>query len=52
MAAGGYELYLRVLKVLMKFLHKTQLFLNSFSKQQNSAIKVVIYRKIPVTNIL
>ena len=36
----------------MKFLHKTQLFLYSFSKQKNSAIKVVTYRKMPVTKML
>ena len=41
-----------ILKILMKFLHKRQLFLNSFSKQQNSAIKVVTYRKMPVTKML
>ena len=36
----------------MKFLHKTQLFFHSFSKQQNSAIKVITYRKnFPVTKI-
>ena len=35
----------------MKFLHKTQIFLNSFSKQQNSAIKVVTYSKMPVTKM-
>ena len=40
-----------ILKMLMKFLHKTQFFY-SFSKQQNSAIKVVTYRKMPVTKIL
>ena len=31
--------------------HKA-LFLNSFSKQQNSAIKVVTYRKMSVTKML
>ena len=36
----------------MKFLHKTQIFLNSFLKQQNSAIKVVTYSKMPVTKML
>ena len=35
----------------MKFLHKTQIFLNSFAKQQNSAIKVVTYSKMPVTKM-
>ena len=30
----------------MKFLHKTQPFFCLFSKQQNSAIKVVTYRKM------
>ena len=43
MAARGYEFYLRVVKDTFstKFLRKTQLFFYSFSKQQNSAIKVV-----------
>ena len=37
----------------MKFLHKTQpFFFYSFLKQQNSAIKVVTYRKMPVTEML
>ena len=36
----------------MKFLHKRQLFLNSFLKWQNSTIKVVTYRKMPVTNVM
>ena len=37
----------------MKFLHKTQVFLfRRFSKQQNSAIKVVGYRKMPVPKML
>ena len=40
-----------ILKMLMKSLHKTQFFY-SFSKQQNSAIIVVTYRKMPVTKIL
>ena len=32
----------------MKFLHKTQLSFYTFSKQQNSSIKMVTYRKMPV----
>ena len=62
MAAWGYEFYLRIpkrpcnvlfiLKILVKFLHKKQIFQNSFSKQQSSAIKVVTYRKMPVTEML
>ena len=36
----------------MKFLHNTQLFFFSFSKQQNIAIEVVTYRKMPVTKML
>ena len=40
-----------ILKMLMKFLHKTKFFY-SFSKQQNSAIKVVTYGKMPVKKIL
>ena len=41
MAARGYEFYLRVLKVSL-----------TSEKQQNSAIKVVTYRKMPVTKML
>ena len=51
MAARGYEFYLRVLKVSLTS-EKKQLFFYSFSKQQNSAIKVVTYRKMPVTKML
>ena len=40
-----------ILKMLMKFLHKTHFFY-SFSKQKNSSIIVVTYRKMPVTKIL
>ena len=36
----------------MKFLNNTQLFFFSFSKQQNITIKVVTYRKMPVTKLL
>ena len=41
-----------MLSILMKFLHKRQLFFYLFLKQQNSAIKVVTYRKMSVTKIL
>ena len=56
MAARGYEFYLRVLKVPLTsersdsyIKHK---FFYSFSKQQNKAIKVLTYRKMPVTTML
>ena len=56
MAARGYEFYLRVLKVSLTSersdFYIKKVFFYSFSKQQNSAIKVVTYRKMPVTTML
>ena len=64
MAAQGYEFYLRVLKVSLTSERSERVrdtdeiptqnttFFNSFLKQQNSAIKVVTYRKMPVTKML
>ena len=56
MAARGYEFYLRVLKVSLTSersdFYIKKVFFNSFSKQQNSAIKVVTYRKMPVRTML
>ena len=49
MVEQGYKFYLRVSDESIS-LHKTQLFY-SFSKQQNSAVKVVTYRKMPVKNV-
>ena len=50
MAARGCKFYLLVLK--LSWVSEAQLFSYSFSKQQNSAIKVVTYRKMPVTKML
>ena len=60
MAAWGFEFYLLVQKVSrtserserVRDTFSTRTFFNSFSKQQNSAIKVVTYRKMPVTKTL
>ena len=41
-----------ILKVLMNSYIKHNFFFYSFSTQQNSAIKVVTYRKMPVTKML
>ena len=41
-----------ILQMLMNSYIKHNFFFYSFSKQQNSAIKVVTHRKMPVTKML
>ena len=53
MAARGYEFYLRVQIDTNEFpTEKTTFSLLFIFEKQNSAIKVVTYRKMPVTKML